>query len=259
MAGLGLYFAGWKKWGGRILVTAMILFAGLGILPIGTHILNGLETRYPRVTIDSLPDNIAGIIVLGGMISTSTSESYDYTNLNSNATRLYDFIRLHKTFPESKAIYSGGNGKLWALQTLPETHLRKSLPALGVNPADIIFESKSRNTYENAVFSKKIADPKPGENWIVVTSAFHMPRTIAIFCSQGWSVIPFPAGHITLKNPSYYPATSYMIDEHFKLHVAVREWIGILAYRIFGKTSMVLPPTSQKKENSDAAPVQCNT
>ena len=98
----------------------------------------------------------------------------------------------------------------------------------------IIYEGESRNTFENMDFSKNIANPKAGEVWLLVTSSFHMKRSEGIFRSNGWDVIPYPAGYLTAGNYKVIPNFD-VLDNMFKLQIVVREIIGIMAYRLTGK------------------------
>jgi len=111
----------------------------------------------------------------------------------------------------------------------------------GMNISHVIFETESRNTYENAVLSKVLAKPVSGENWILITSAFHMPRSIGIFCRAGWPMIPYPVDHYS------WPGHLFRVDLGLAGHLGnlamgIREWLGLVAYYATGKTTALIPP-----------------
>jgi uncharacterized SAM-binding protein YcdF (DUF218 family) len=91
------------------------------------------------------------------------------------------------------------------------------------------------------VFSRLIANPQPGERWLLLTSAFHMPRAVAVFRAVGFPVEPYPVdwrttGPADLFRP--YPSVSEGLR---RTDVAVREWVGLLLYRLTGKTAELFP------------------
>ncbi len=104
-----------------------------------------------------------------------------------------------------------------------------------------MLERRSRNTWENAEFSKAIAAPKNGERWLLVTSAYHMPRSVGIFRKVGFAIEPYPAdwqlgGAADLLR---FSVSSVEGLEHTGL--ALREWMGLFAYWVTGKTSELFP------------------
>lgn len=250
-----LYFMLYKKAAMYLMLFVSIIFVLIGATPIAGLSLQKLENWYPRPHHTQLPDKIDGIIVLGGMLDAQTSASRDYPIYNANANRFIDFLILHKKYPDAKAVITGGQGALFQADTTPNSFLRQTLQNLGYSPDEFIFEDMSKNTYENMVESKNLIKPKQGESWILVTSAFHMPRAVAVFCSNGWPVIPYPAGHHTSKRKSGSLSLG-VLDQFYKLHIALREGIGIVAYRLFDKTFITFPPKN-KKDSSHVSAISC--
>ena len=107
--------------------------------------------------------------------------------------------------------------------------MRELWLSLGVPEDRMTFESASRNTYENAVLTKALVAPKPGETWLLVTSAAHMPRSVGIFRAAGWPVLAYPVDYRTSGTPHDWWPTSKVVDQQRKLEVAGHEWIGLLA------------------------------
>jgi uncharacterized SAM-binding protein YcdF (DUF218 family) len=99
----------------------------------------------------------------------------------------------------------------------------------------------ARNTYENAVFSKKLAAPKPGERWLLVTSAFHMPRAIGLFRKVGFTVEPYPVDWRVGRPADVFAFTQFATDGLLRTDVGVREWLGLVAYRLAGRTDALFP------------------
>jgi uncharacterized SAM-binding protein YcdF (DUF218 family) len=103
------------------------------------------------------------------------------------------------------------------------------------------FEEKSRNTWENGLFTRDLVKPKPGETWLLVTSAWHMPRSAGIFKHLGFDVIPYPVAYRTFGDARDFWLPASTIDKVLMLDNAVREWAGLLAYRLAGKTNALFP------------------
>jgi uncharacterized SAM-binding protein YcdF (DUF218 family) len=105
----------------------------------------------------------------------------------------------------------------------------------------MIFEAKSRNTWENAVYIRDLVKPKPGETWLLVTSAGHMPRSVGIFRRVGFPVVPYPVAYRTFCDGRDFQISASTIDKLSMLDFGVREWIGLLAYWATGKSDSLFP------------------
>lgn len=104
---------------------------------------------------------------------------------------------------------------------------------MGVDPQRVLYESASRTTYENAIFSAHLPAVKPGQAWLLLTSASHMPRALATFQKAGWNVTAYP---VDFRSGSQTPWTQYSLATGAKKwHLALHEWIGLLAYRLAGR------------------------
>jgi uncharacterized SAM-binding protein YcdF (DUF218 family) len=110
-----------------------------------------------------------------------------------------------------------------------------------VPESQMLFENRSRNTFENAAFTKELVKPRPGEDWLLVTSAYHMPRAMGIFRAQGMNPLAFPVDYRTYGNgQDFRPlADGSLAIRNFE--TAAREWVGLLVYRLTGKTDALLP------------------
>lgn len=232
---------GWRTVGRYCVYLCALLILLTGILPLGDMALRALENRFPAKAALSQP--VDGIIVLGGSFNQELSYDRKQISVNDNIERIFAFIDLMKRYPNAKAVFTGGNSKIVPTEGVSEAGYAKDLlTVLGVKTRDIIFEDKSRNTHENAVFSKKLARPQPGEKWVLVTSAFHMPRSVGIFRKQGWDVIAYPVDYHTNREWALADRNLlHMFSNISKASTAFREYVGLLAYYLTGKTSALFP------------------
>ncbi|MEK7801001.1 MAG: YdcF family protein, partial [Pseudomonadota bacterium] len=215
-------------WGRRLLQTGVVLLCLIGFLPIGHNLLVLLENIYVDST---LPPKVDGMIMLGGVIDIEASVARHQVQLQGNPGRMIEFIRLSQQYPQAKAIVSGGNGMMRDVDTTESEQTAILLKKLHVPMDKIIFEKQSRTTYENMAFSKILANPQAEENWLLITSAYHLPRAVAVFTSNGWPVTPIPAGYMTDGVYRFMPSLD-VLGSCYKFEVAVKEIVGIIAYTL---------------------------
>lgn len=229
---------GRRNWALRIFTAATLLTAIGGWSPIGPKLLMVLEDRFPQ---PMLPPAITGIVMLGGAVDIHVSQDHGQIALNDNAERVTAVAGLSRLFPEARIILSGGIAHEAHGNSLSEAEgARRLLVDLGVPAGRIVLEDKSRTTFENAEQSLRLANPLPGDSWLLVTSAFNMPRAVASFRGVGFSVIPFPVDYRTRPADLWRPVST-MAAGLADLDIAAHEWLGLLAYRVTGKTTEILP------------------
>ena len=206
--------------------------------PLGAVLLRPLEDRFPppRANIPAP----AGIIVLGGALDEARSEARGEAYLTAEASRLTTALDLAQRYPTARLVFTGGAGSLLD-EPSEAIGVRKLWLALGASPERMSFESKSRNTWENALFTRDLLKPKPGETWLLVTSAWHMPRSVGIFRRLGFDVTPYPVAYRTLGDARDWLSSAPLMERLFMLEFSVREWIGLVAYRVTGKTDALFP------------------
>ncbi len=228
-----------QRIGWRMTVLATVVLAGLLILPLDLWVIQPLEERFP---VPKLPAHVDGIIVLGGMVDTVVSQAWGQPKLNHNADRLTEFVHLARLYPEAKLIFSGGSGALLSSDLITEAAVAREICArLGLATDRIQFEDRSRNTYENVLFSLTMAQPKKGETWVLITSAIHMPRAVGIFRQMGWSVLPYPVAFWTAPPVNDLRPPLSLANTFFRLDEGTHEWVGLLAYHMMGRTSEWFP------------------
>ncbi|TGL07153.1 YdcF family protein [Leptospira bouyouniensis] len=197
---------------------------------VANTLVTGLEKDFPPVPIESSPKADVAI-VLGGMIQTISSVKAR-PELTDSADRITDAIRLYKAGKIKKILFTGGSGLLLA-DEFREADLAKSLfIGLGVKEEDIILENNSRNTYENAVETKKIIEKHNFKSYILITSAFHMKRSAGCFQKQNLDVFPFPTDYRSIQMESgafelYLPSAGYLD----LTTLSIKEWVGYFVYR----------------------------
>ena len=216
----------------------MLSLLTIACFPVGGWLLSPLETRF--ITNPQLPDKVDGLIVLSGPEDATLSNYWKQNELGNGAERGLTFLSLSRVHPNAKLVFTGGSGSLLNQEHKAADVAKKLYAELGFDVDKIIFEREARNTHENAIFSKNLVKPLQGENWLLITTAWHMPRSVGIFCKAGWPVIPYPVDHTTLPRQElefHLDFASNMTE----LKTAVKEWVGLFAYYLTGKTTALLP------------------
>jgi uncharacterized SAM-binding protein YcdF (DUF218 family) len=217
---------------------AFLILAFSAWSSIGALMLNPLEERFSR---PRLPEKIDGIIVLGGGFEGAINMVRGGYELNSGGDRFVETAILARRFPAAKVVVSGGTGELILQGEGDAETAPRLLTALGVTPDRLILENKSRNTYENAVFTRQQITPKPGETWLLVTSAFHMPRAKALFDKAGFPTLPWPVDYRTSGDEGIGLFRDNPADSLQATTMAIREWIGLVAYWLSGQIDRPFP------------------
>ncbi len=225
--------------GRKLAAATLILLALAAFSPLGNLLLYPLESRFPQWDPSrGAPD---GIIVLGGSVDTDLSAAHRTPVVPHAADRLFALAELARRYPNARIVFTGGNANLVSTDAREADYSAPILENLGVPKERLILERNSRNTYENAIFTKQLVAPKPGERWLLVTSAFHMPRSMGIFRKAGFDVEAYPVDWRMGGRDELFAFTNIGADGLGRTDVAMREWIGLLAYRLMGRTGELLP------------------
>ena len=227
-----------RRRGFELIVIATAGLLALMVFPVGEWLLLPLEDRFPLPV--SLPPQITGLIVLGGSVDESVSEARGQTTVDQAAERLTEALALAHRYPSARIVLSGGHRFLFTSPPTEASIMERFLADHGIDRARLTLEDRSRTTYENAMLSYETVQPKTGETWLLVTTASHMPRAVGSFRHAGWVVTPYPVGYRTTGHFSVLSdiSLSYQL---ILATVAMREWAGLLAYWIIGRTSELLP------------------
>jgi len=220
-----------------ILCLLFLLLNAIVFFPVDDWLAHPLEQRFPQPTM--LPEQVDGIITLGGAFDPVLSIRHGQVSANGAIERVSEAIALHQQFPEAKLVYTGGSGFIKNNEVGGADIAKSFFADIGIDTSNIIFEAESRNTFENAVFSKALLEPTPNQTWILVTSAFHIPRSVGIFQKNGWNVIPYPVDYNSTF-PELHPGIEFggklsSIDRYSK------EYVGLIAYKLLGRTDSFFP------------------
>lgn len=226
---------GRRRSGQRLLVTSLLSILAIGTLPLGEALLSPLETRFPPQ-----PDvgDPAGIIVLGGGEHAAAMAVSGLPEVNDAADRFLAGLALARQYPEARLIFTGGSAALLGERPSGAEVALRIFQQAGIPAERIVLESAARNTAENASLTHAlIDDPGPGP-WILVTSAFHMPRAIGSFCRAGWrGLVAYPVDY-----RSSGSRIGWDLAERLRtLNIAVKEWVGLAAYILTGRTRSLVP------------------
>jgi uncharacterized SAM-binding protein YcdF (DUF218 family) len=234
----------WAALGRKLLAASAVLLALCGFSPVGKLLILPLEQRFPVWDASrGAPD---GIVVLGGAIDPDLSAALGRPILDRSADRIVAAAALAHQYPNARIVYSGGNANLIRDDSAKEADYALSvLEDLGVAKERLAAERLSRNTVENAEFVKQVVNPKPGERWLLVTSAFHMPRSIGLFRKAGFKVEAYPVDWRASKSHAF-SFSSVAMNGLERTDVATREWIGLTAYWLTGKIDNFFPGPDQK-------------
>ncbi|QTN98693.1 YdcF family protein [Brucella sp. 458] len=241
LAAIGLLAAwrGFRRLGIAVLIPATALLFFGAFTTGGAMLLSPLENRFPKS--ESLPQHVDGIVVLGGYMNGEIVAGRQNFELNSAADRIVETMRLARLYPDAKIIVSGGEGTFFEKSAREAETTRALLSDIGFSGDRYIFEGKSRNTVENAIFSQALAQPKPGETWLLVTSAYHMPRAVGCFRKAGFNVAAWPVDYKTRTRETFGLYLESPNDALSRFSMALREWTGLAAYWWTGRTDMLLP------------------
>lgn len=237
--GLILTFTRWK-WTSRIavLLSCSVLLLS-AFTTLGYTMIQPLEGAFQRPP--AAPAAVTGIIVLGGGMDSVINEARGAYELNRAGDRFVEALRLAELYPAAKVVVTGGLGDLEQSGEPEAVAGGRFFIDMGIAKDRLILESAARNTEENALLTKALVTPQPGETWLLLTSAFHMPRSMGLFRKAEFDVVPWPTdyrgtGSETLGITLHQPAENVTV-----MTLAIREWIGLTAYYLTGKIDEMLP------------------
>jgi uncharacterized SAM-binding protein YcdF (DUF218 family) len=247
LAWLGCRGLGWRR-PARFFLAVLLLYGGAILLtPLPELALRSLENRFPvpGSVAEVAPEQIAGIIVLGGATADGAiAAARGQPGLNAAAERLTTAMALHRAMPDKPFVVSGFSGRLVPRGWSEPEITRRLFEEQGLDLSRVTFEAESRNTAENARFTAEMLggdSSAEGEArpWLLVTSAWHMPRAVASFRTERLEVLPFPVDFRTEPDNLRWPrdiAGSLQVAG-----IALREWLGLAAYYATGRSDSLFP------------------
>jgi uncharacterized SAM-binding protein YcdF (DUF218 family) len=227
-----------RRTGATLALAGTVGLALAGFFPLSELVLLPLEQRFPAYPEDGPAPT--GIIMLGGGIETGLSDARRQVVVNDAGERPIYFADLARRFPQARLAFSGGSGLVGGGGSEADVVSRQA-DVIGVPRSRLILENRSRNTRENATFSAEILHPKPGERWLLLTSAWHMPRAVGCYRQAGFTVDAYPVDYRTRGWADLLHFHGFSSDGLLQLDLAVKEWVGLVAYKLAGYIPDWLP------------------
>ena len=188
--------------------------------------------------LETLPDFVDCILILSGSENPFLTKEHNQVNLNESSERLIESMKLINKYPQAKIVFSGcykiKDDDICSSEVVMKLFIQNNI---SIN--NIIFENQSRNTYENLLFSKRLVKPTKYEKWILITSAFHLRRSMGIAEQLQWSMIPYPTDFQTAKKIKWELSFN-LIKNFYILERSSHEWLGLFTYYLLGRTSSIL-------------------
>lgn len=218
---------------------ALVALALLGMLvtawkPLPEAVLRALESRYPEMAPDAKLEGYAGVVVLGGGLESGrTQMAHVQPMLNDAGERMTATVAVLRQNSGLRVVFTGGEGMLMGVGQTEAERAKIFFDSLGVKDSQVQYESASRNTYENAVLTAKLPGVDPTQRWLLMTSAWHMPRSMATFEKAGWNVTAYPVDFRTGTDSDWLDFS--MAGGASDWQVALHELVGLLAYKLTGR------------------------
>jgi uncharacterized SAM-binding protein YcdF (DUF218 family) len=210
-----------------------------GLSPVPNWLIFPLEQRFERADLGGMP--IAGIVILGGGEEAPIGFARHTHALNEAGERISEAVALARKLPQARIVFSGGSAALLPGAATEAGVVRAMFTEMGVAPERITFEDRSRDTWENASFTKAMIEPKLGERWLLVTSAWHMPRAMGVFRAAGFMVEAWPVDYRTAGWRDWLTFFQSPADGLRRLDLVAKEYSGLLAYWLKGRTRSLFP------------------
>lgn len=252
LVGLGFGVSGSRRFGFGLAAVAGLFLLIAGLSPLAVTVALPLEERFPAFVDDGRP--VAGIIVLGGAIETRLSGERGQLVLNDAAERQIAMADLARRYPTTRLVFTGGSGSLVNRKPSEAETVSRYADSTGLPRTRLILEDRSRNTWENALFTADMVKPKPDERWLLVTSAWHMPRAVGCFRQAGFDVTAYPVDYRTGGWDDIWRINGFASEGLALLDLVTKEWIGLTAYRLAGYTDAWLPAPQAPSATEATAP-----
>ena len=223
------------KGGKRMLIRCLIPFLIIGYTPLARWMITSLEGRFPPMV--EIPETVEGFILLGGSFSLRETKLREEPIYNKAGSRLFEFVALIQKYPYKKVVVTG--------TPLEVKYTREVFDMFGVDQSRVIYEGNSKNTQDNARLSYNLVRPVSGTKWVLVTSAYHMPRAVGLFEGAGWTVIPYPVNYMS--TGSYGKSTWILGLDRMNFaawRVAMLQWAGLVNHYLEGDTKTLYPKAS---------------
>ena len=232
------FWRGHIRRGQRFLWASIGFILIVGTVPLGELVMQPLEAQFlpsPEV------EDPVGIIILGGGEDARGMRHSGLPQITGSGDRLLEGLLLSVRYPAARMIFTGGSSSLVDQSISGSEVAERVFEDAGIDPDRVRLERAARNTAENATLTRDlVGDPTRGP-WLLVTSAFHMPRAVGSFCAAGWqNVVPYP---VDFRSVPGLRLKWDLAGRLSTLNTGIKEWIGLLAYRVTGRSTGLFPET----------------
>ena len=228
-------FTSRKRAGTRLAWMSLAALVVAGLSPLANVVVTPLETRFPKPSLEDMGP-VRGLIILGGF--EDASDQAGGLGLNEAAERVTEAARVARLLTSTRVVFSGGVGTILRDEAPQAPHVGRWLVDMGIAKSRILLEDRSRNTWENAVETRRLLGAEARGRWLLVTSAQHMPRAVGVFRKAGFDVVPWP---VDRRASTMLAGFDSVADGLRRLDFATKEWIGLVAYWALGRTSALFP------------------
>jgi uncharacterized SAM-binding protein YcdF (DUF218 family) len=224
----------WPRAGRRLVGMALAVLVLMAWKPLPEAIIRQLESRYPEMAPNAKLEGYVGVVVLGGATESGrTQMAHVQPMLNDAAERMTGTVAVLRYNPTLRVLFTGGEGALMGIGQSEAERAKMFFDSLGLSGPQVQYESASRNTYENAVLTAKLPGVDLTQRWLLVTSAWHMPRSMATFKKAGWNVTAYPVDFRTGDSSDWLDFS--MAGGAVEWQLALHELVGLLAYKLTGR------------------------
>lgn len=230
---LGAATAGWR-WGRVLLVTTVACLVLIPALQLGSRAMLTLEGLYANVP---LPASVDGIVVLGGRgVKTIDTADLGQFVIDEGIERQLAPVFLMERYPDAQLVFTGGGGPPGEPHLTEAAGVKDLWAELGLKIDEIVFEDRSKDTHTNALYTYELVQPDADETWLLVTSGFHMWRSLATFRSAGWPVVPHSVDLRVCGRRSWLNLPAFDLPGELScLDLAFHEVVGFAYYKSFGR------------------------
>lgn len=261
--GAGLVLGGFKRWrafGRRLAIGGFVLLVVFGFSPVGKFLTRPLEERFASVELPPA-EAVTHILVLGGAEQARLGKARGRLSVNAAGERFVELPALARRFPSAKVLFSGGDATMVGDQVVAGVAIRRYLVSAGISPERILIEEQSRNTWENGLYSRELlagGETKCPCGYLLVTSAWHMPRAMGVFRQLGFDsgeqrLYPWPVDFRTQGKAADWEPFNWLYDGLEQTDQATREWIGLFAYWVSGRTASLWPGPSDAQPDEQSS------
>jgi uncharacterized SAM-binding protein YcdF (DUF218 family) len=238
LAGTVFCLFGRRRLGFAANAAAMLVLVLCGFTSLGFLLIGPLEDRFSRPA--TMPEAVDAIVVLGGSTLGRVSAARGVAELNDAGDRLTEAVVLARRYPLARIVFSGGVGMFEPGGEPEAATAERLLLAMGIAPERLVLEDQSRNTDENAELTSALLGDDVG-TVLLVTSAFHMPRSVGLFRSVGVEVVAWPTDYRSTGEEGLALDVANPVHNMNTVSIALKEWIGLVAYHWTGRIGDLFP------------------